>query len=168
MLGLAVSSLWHGILRVVRAGFSNVGEWSLVASAVCGILVFPLGIEPAPPALGGEVLFTDLPEKSQHRSLLSAFQSLPSYLPPPQNLAPPVKVPQLCPALCDPRDCSPPDFSLHGILQARILEWVAVPSPGDLPIPGIKPRYPTLQADALPSKPPGKPRNTGVGSLSLL
>ena len=52
LLGLAVSSLWHGILRVVRAGFSNVGEWSLVASAVCGILVFPLGIEPAPPALG--------------------------------------------------------------------------------------------------------------------
>ena len=35
---------------------------------------------------------------------------------------------QLCPALYDPMDCSPPDSSVHGILQARILEWVATPS----------------------------------------
>ena len=31
--------------------------------------------------------------------------------------------------LCDPTDCSPPDSSVHGILQARILEWVAIPFP---------------------------------------
>ena len=36
-------------------------------------------------------------------------------------------VAQSCPTLCDPRDCSPPDSSVHGILQARILEWVAIP-----------------------------------------
>ena len=42
------------------------------------------------------------------------------------------------------------------------------PSPGDLPNPGIKPRYLTLQVDSLPAEPPGKPKNTGVGSLSLL
>ena len=41
-------------------------------------------------------------------------------------------------------------------------------SPGDLPNPGIKPRFPTLQVDSLPAEPPGKPKNTGVGSLSLL
>ena len=41
-------------------------------------------------------------------------------------------------------------------------------SPGDLPNPGIEPRSPTLQADSLPAEPPGKPKNTGVGSLSLL
>ena len=40
--------------------------------------------------------------------------------------------------------------------------------PGDLPNPGIKPRSPALQADSLPSEPPGKPKNTGVSSLSLL
>ena len=39
-----------------------------------------------------------------------------------------MKATQLCPALCDPMDCSPPDASVRGILQARILEWVAVPS----------------------------------------
>ena len=74
-----------------------------------------------------------------------------------------MKVVQLCPTLCDPMD-----RIVHGILQARILEWVAFPSPGDLPHPGIEPRSPALQADSLPAEPPGKPKNTGVGSLSLL
>ena len=39
--------------------------------------------------------------------------------------------------LCNPMDCIPPGSSVHGILQARILEWVAMPPPGDLPNPGI-------------------------------
>ena len=39
-----------------------------------------------------------------------------------------VLVAQSCPALCDPVDCSPPGSSVHGILQAKILEWVAMPS----------------------------------------
>ena len=38
----------------------------------------------------------------------------------------------------------------------------------DLPNPGIEPRSPALQEDSLPSEPPGKPKNTGVGSLSIL
>ena len=42
------------------------------------------------------------------------------------------------------------------------------PSPGDLPNPGIKPRSPALQADSLPAESQGKPKNTGVRSLSLL
>ena len=42
------------------------------------------------------------------------------------------------------------------------------PSPGDLPNPGIKPMSPALQVDSLLADPPGKPKNTGVGSLSLL
>ena len=60
------------------------------------------------------------------------------------------------------------DYTIHGILQARIQEWVAFPFTGDLPSPGIKPRSPALQADTVPAEPPGKPKNTGVGSLSLL
>ena len=40
--------------------------------------------------------------------------------------------------------CSPPGSSVHGISQARILEWVAFPPPGDLPDPGIKPMSPAL------------------------
>ena len=60
------------------------------------------------------------------------------------------------------------DYTVHGILQARTLEWVDFPFSGDFPNPGIEPRSPTLQADPLPSEPPGKPKNIGVGSLSLL
>ena len=48
-----------------------------------------------------------------------------------------------------------PGSSVHGISQARNLEWVAIPSPGDLPNPGLKPRSPALQADFLPSEPQG-------------
>ena len=42
------------------------------------------------------------------------------------------------------------------------------PLPGDLPNPGIKSRSPALQVGSLPSEPPGKPKNTGVDSISLL
>ena len=66
-------------------------------------------------------------------------------------------VAQPCLTLCNPMDCSLPGSSIHGIFQARILEWVAISSPGDLPNPGIEPRSPSLQADTLPSEPPGKP-----------
>ena len=68
-----------------------------------------------------------------------------------------VLVAQSCPALRDPVDCSPPGSSVHGISQARILEWAAMPSSGDLPNLGIKPGSPALQADSLPPEPPGKP-----------
>ena len=47
------------------------------------------------------------------------------------------------------------EFSVHGILQARIPEWVAFPSPVDLPDPGIELGSPILQEDSLPSEPPG-------------
>ena len=66
-------------------------------------------------------------------------------------------VAQSCLTLWDPTDCSPPGSSVQGIFQARILEWVAVSFPGDLPDPEIEVRSPTMRADSLPSEPPGKP-----------
>ena len=74
---------------------------------------------------------------------------------------------QVCSTLCEPVDDSPPGSSATGIFQARISEC-DLPSSRDLPNPGIKPRSPKLQVDSLLSEPPGKPMNTGVGSLSLL
>ena len=65
------------------------------------------------------------------------------------NIKVKVKVTQLCPTLCDPMDYN----TVHGILQARILEWVAVPSPN----PGIEQGSPALQAESLPTELPGKP-----------
>ena len=52
--------------------------------------------------------------------------------------------------LCDPIDCNLPDSSIHGIFQARILEWFAISFSQDLPDSGIEPGFPALQADSLP------------------
>ena len=60
---------------------------------------------------------------------------------------------QSCPTLCDSMNHSLSGSSVHDILQARIVEWVAMPSSGDLPNPGIKPMSPAspaLQSDSLP------------------
>ena len=60
------------------------------------------------------------------------------------------------------------DYPVHGILQARILEWVVFPFSRGSSQCRDQPRSPTLQADSLPDEPQGKPKDTGVGSLSLL
>ena len=67
-----------------------------------------------------------------------------------------VKVAQSCLTLCDPMD------------YTEYWSGQLFPSPGDLPNPGIEPRSSTLQADSLPAELQGKPRDTGVVSLSLL
>ena len=80
-----------------------------------------------------------------------------------------MKVTQSCPTLCNPMD-----YTVHEILQVRILEWVFqythfsiyFPSPGDLPNPGIKPRSPTLQVDSLPTEPQGKPKEGESASVN--
>ena len=82
-------------------------------------------------------------------------------------------VAQSCLTLCHPVDCRSPSSSVHEILQARILEWLPCPSPGYLP-EGLNPampfsrgsskgiesrdrtKSPALQADSLPTEPPGK------------
>ena len=73
-------------------------------------------------------------------------------------------------SLCDPGDCSPPDSSVHGTFQTRILEGVAIfPSPRDLPDPGIKPvspAAPALQA-FFTTEPRGKPHDCLHAILSM-
>ena len=64
------------------------------------------------------------------------------------NLPQKVKVTQSCLTLCDPMN-----YTVHGILQARILEWVAFPFSRGSP----QPRSPSVQADSLPAEPQGKP-----------
>ena len=71
------------------------------------------------------------------------------------------EVAQSCPTLCDPMDgslpgsmdSSLPGSAIHGIFQAKILEWAAISFSRDLPNPGIKFGSPVLQTDALPSEP---------------
>ena len=76
---------------------------------------------------------------------------------------------QLCLTLCDSMDCSPPGPFVHGILQARILELGChALLQGIFPIQGFEDLPHCRQIDSLLSEPPEKPKNTGVGSLSLL
>ena len=75
---------------------------------------------------------------------------------------------QSCATLCNPMDCRLPGSSVHGISQARILEWLPFPPPGDLPDPGIEPTFlasPALAGGFFISgrKPPEKGR--GLGDL---
>ena len=69
---------------------------------------------------------------------------------------------QWCLTLCDPMECGLPGSSVHGISQARILEWVAMPLlQGIFPTQGLSPCLLCLlhwQAGSLPLVPPGKPR----------
>ena len=68
-----------------------------------------------------------------------------------------VLVTQSCPTVCDPVDCSPLGSSVHGILQARILGWVAIPFSRTSSRLEIEPKSPALQADSLLFEPPEKP-----------
>ena len=79
-------------------------------------------------------------------------------------------VAQSCPTHFNPMDCSPiyRFLCIWGFSRQEFWSGLSCPPSGDLLNPGIKPRYPTLQANSLLSEPPGKPKNTGVGSLFLL
>ena len=67
-----------------------------------------------------------------------------------------LRVIQSSPTPCNPMDYSPPGSSAHGILQARILEWIAIPFSRGSSQP--RDRTQISQADSLPPEPPGKPR----------
>ena len=74
-------------------------------------------IEPASPAWQKD-FFTTVPPgkpKMYYKNVIKMYSGILR-----------VKLLQLCPTLCDPMDCTLPGFSIHGILQARILEWVAM------------------------------------------
>ena len=136
-------TLWPHGLHPARLlcpwGFSKQEYW-------CGLSCPPPG---------------DLPDPGIKPMSLMSLHSQASYLP----LAPAGKhipvvclVAQSCPTLWNPMDRNPPCCSVHEILQARILEWVALPSSmGFSQTPGIEPQSPIVRVDYLPSEPPGKP-----------
>ena len=74
-----------------------------------------------------------------------------------------VKIAQSCPTVGDPMD-----YIVHGILQVRILEWIAFPYSSWSSQPKDQAQASHIEADSSPAEPPGKPKNARVGSLSLL
>ena len=118
--------------------FSRQEYWGGLLFPSPGDLPNP-GIEPASPAFAGGFFNTESP--GQHIYKIVLYQMLFPY-----SLLQNTKysslcytigpcwlsfyiclVTQSCPALCNPMDCSPPASSVHGISQASILEWVAIP-----------------------------------------
>jgi len=113
------------------------------------------------PVLGGVATVWAAP-------LLLRLHVTSSSAPPPGTLwKVKVLVAQSCPTLCDLLDCSPPGSSVHGILQARILEWVAIPFSMESSWPRDRIQgSPGLQADSLWSEPPGTLRAIDILSCS--
>ena len=68
------------------------------------------------------------------------------------------------PGLENSMDCSPPGLSVHGDSPGKSTEVGSIPPPGHLPNPGIESKSPALKVNSLSSEPPGKPKNTAVGS----
>ena len=83
------------------------------------------------------------------------------------TLWPRMLVTQLCLTLCDPMDYSPPGSSVHEILQARILKWIAIPFSRVSSWPRDWTGSTTLQVDYLSSKPPGMEKATAPHSSTL-
>ena len=77
-------------------------------------------------------------------------------------------VAKLCLTFCNPMECRPPGSSAMGFSRKEYWSGLSCPLLEDLPSPWIKLRPSASQGDSLPSEPPGKPKNTGVGSLSFL
>ena len=107
-------------------GFSRQEYWSGVPLPSPGDLPDP-GIEPWSPALEADALTSEPPGKP--KVTLTAVKNFKMHS--GSNKAGyfcccHCLVTKLCPTFCDPVDCSPPGFSVHGILQARILEWGAI------------------------------------------
>ena len=114
---------WWWFNRSVVSDSYNLTDYSLPGSSVHVILrarildglPFPSsadlpdpGIEPRSPALQSDSLLTELCRKTEERIESES------------------EIAQSCPTLCDPVDCSLPGSSVHGILEARVLEWVAI------------------------------------------
>ena len=142
---------------------SSCGTWApdLVGSVVvahrlschvaCRILVPQPGIKPVSPVLEGGFLIAGQPGKSLYYIFFSNYRCFitkyfSSYITGHEKVK--MFVAQSCLTPLTPA------FSVHGILQAKILEWVAIPSPGALPDPGTEPGSLAWQAE---SSPPGKP-----------
>ena len=116
--------------------FSRQESWSELLCPLPGDLP-NLGIKPTSPALAGKLLSTEPPEKPILLMTIHYYYYICYDISIIIIQCVHAQLLQLCLTLCDPMDCSPPDSSVHGIFQARILEWVTFSPPGDFSDPGI-------------------------------
>ena len=111
----------------------------------------------APPFLLAELKYNDMRWKS-HVRLWDWSHILRMHLNCGEDIRGLRSVIQSCPTLCNPIDCSPAGSSVHGISQARILEWAAISYSRDLSDPGFEPASFALSGGFFTTVLPGKPR----------
>ena len=117
-------------------GFGSCGTWAYWPCGMSWNLPGP-GIKPVLSALAWGFLTTGHQRSPATWLLISSDSQSPSYF---TTYEVRVSVAQSCPTLCNPMNCSLPGFSVHGILQRRILKWVAIPfSRGIFPGQGLNP-----------------------------
>ena len=111
----------------------------LISKSPCSLLLHKTG---------GFCFFSFPVTQVQNRNIITSdtypFLLVKKYLRSTKAKVKESEVTQLCLTLCDPLDYNLPGSSIHGIFQARILEWVVILSPEDLPEPGIEPGSPSL------------------------
>ena len=141
-----VQDTWFRASTVIPPSMEPFGNGAMVLTAEAALQA--MGCKPGLPCLFGDALglrsCLHMPSASCSCTLHFMYESES-------------EVAQSCPTFCDPLDCSPPGSSAHGILQARILEWVAISLSKGSSRPRDWMRSPALQADTLTSEPPGKP-----------
>ena len=152
-------------------GFSRQEYWSGLPLPPPGNLPSPgiKAVSPMAPALAGGFFTTEPPGKPYRRQRGKDKPVSGLTLRRPGRFQNPVaQLLQSCLTLCDPMDCSRWFLCPWGFSRQEYQSGLPCPPPGDLPNPGIKPRSSAFQADSLPSELPEKPKDTVVGSLSLL
>ena len=140
-------------LCYLSRAFSGCREWGQLFAALCRLLIaaacrgaWALGTWVSAAAMQGPTIVL---------CRLSCLEAYGIFL----ATAAAAKLLQSCPTLSDPMDCSPPGSSVHGIFQARVLEWGAIAfSEGT----GIKSMSPTLAGGFLTTGPPGKPSSSEI------
>ena len=131
-----------------RAGLTQVTHRSLAATMVRSPCRHSTSfLRPAPPSVLTSACGRDSSLALSRRDLTPGF---------PARVCG-VFIAQSCLTLCDSMNCSPQGSSVHGFLRQEYWSRLPCPPPEDLLYPGIKPVSRALQANSLPSEPPGKP-----------
>ena len=156
---------WNRFQRPLYAGICKLGPWTLMGQYSIVLFSLTSSWNVALPSVIEKKNLSNISSicdivTNKHYMILHPHYAVADPLKQPRN-ALCVLVAQLCLTLCDPMDCSPPASSVHGILQARILEWVGCHSHLHqiFPTQGIEPESPALEADFYHLSHQGSPRH---------
>ena len=109
------------VSQTKKVGRSSLQKWDM-AWGCLSFLTIPLAVSPSQVQASPLLYSSEVYSQGTHKSVMILVYAFC-----PRVVVAGVLVAQSCLTLCNPMHCSPPGSSVHGILQARILEWVAIP-----------------------------------------